>query len=121
MLHRIKVVITEQKTEAERFNNPPSPKNKTGYKGVDYKVIKYRTPYYTATLSTSEGRVHLGTFRTAEDAACAYDRAAWHRWGDEAWLNFPELVDHKSTSETLEISSHHFGTRVSSENDKGNL
>jgi hypothetical protein len=38
-----------------------------------------------------DGR-HLGVFGSEEEAARAYDQAAYERWGDFAWLNFPEEV-----------------------------
>lgn len=68
------------------WNRRISSANTSGYKGVTYRSDRGT---WLACI-THLGRVQkLGTYRTPEQAALAYDFAAKQMFGDYAWLNFP--------------------------------
>lgn len=73
-------------THAQNLYNRKT-KNKTGYKGVQPCNSK-KNPFM-AYIKIQGKRVHLGQFKTAEEAARVYDTKAKEVQGEFAWLNFP--------------------------------
>jgi hypothetical protein len=73
-------------THAQNVKHRRPQKNRAGFKGVT--LIPHGT--YQASLNCDKRDVYLGTFKTAEDAAKAYDSAALHYFKDFARCNYEQ-------------------------------
>ena len=81
-------VVTRQQNDWNRgftWNTPKKTKT-SKFKGVSLKEGKWRAQIFF------KGKIHLGTFNTAEEAAKIYDVAACYYFGSFARLNFPQQV-----------------------------
>lgn len=67
-------------------NQKISKRNTSGYKGVHLKKYNLKNPYI-AYITCKNIRYHLGYFKTAEEAATAYNNAAKKYFGEFAALN----------------------------------
>lgn len=63
-------------------NNVVSKNSTTGFKGVFKSRAKYK-----AQICVDRKQIHLGVFKTKEEAALAYDKAALHYHGEFAKTN----------------------------------
>lgn len=70
-----------------KWCTPPRLGSETGFKGV-------RKNAGCSTFNSCIQHQVLGYFDTAELAALAYDQEARIRFGDMAWLNFPDVTDY---------------------------
>lgn len=75
-------LATRSQNSANCFKNRI---NQTGFRGV-----QRRGCIFMAKISINGKQTYLGTFKTAEDAARAYDKKAVEIYGEFATLNFPE-------------------------------
>lgn len=76
--------------------------NKHGFRGIfwDQKAHKFR-----AQIGKRCNRRSLGRYKTAKEAALAYDKAAIELYGDDAALNFP-LPGERKTKAAKGCSRH---------------
>ena len=68
------------------YNRGPCSNNRLGLKGVYFHPGRNR---FRAHIRIDGRRFDLGEFRTAEEAARAYDYRAKKEWGEFAFNNFP--------------------------------
>jgi group I intron endonuclease len=72
---------------------PPHKCNKTGYKGVCKSSDGYGwQSSYKRTIDGIKKCSHIGRFKTAEEAAKAYDDKMFELYGLESYFNFPDRI-----------------------------
>jgi hypothetical protein len=66
-------------------NSGMQSRNKSGYKGVSWDKVNRR--WVAQAGKTDGGRGFIGRFKTATEAAAAYDATAKKKWGEFALTN----------------------------------
>jgi hypothetical protein len=64
----------------------------SGYQGV-HPYSSYRPKRFRATIVHNKKYIHVGSFKTVEEAAKAYDKKALELYGNYAKLNFPKIEE----------------------------
>lgn len=58
-----------------------------------YKGVTETHGYFIARIKTEENTHYIGRYKTAKEAARAYDLESYRHYGNDAVLNFPQDVD----------------------------
>lgn len=80
---------SRQRTSEIARLSPPTAANKSGFKGVFFSNAASK---WTCQIKLEGKPKHLGLFQTPEEAAVAYDQAAFAAWGSDCYLNFPDRI-----------------------------
>lgn len=79
------------RAQNNRKSNSVLPRhNKSGFRGVCLEKSSKKWCAFIRTADVNRKQTRIGRFKTAEEAARAYDQAAKKFHGEFATLNFPE-------------------------------
>jgi hypothetical protein len=73
-------------------NRGPQKNNSSGFKGVYQRGSRWSAEMVIREGQEKKKKIWIGSFKSKIQAAKAYDREAYARWGEFAYLNFPDEV-----------------------------
>lgn len=82
--------LNNQGFNLRNATNGQNQSNRKPWGKSKYLGVSYQGKYILAQIRTNKEIIHLGNFKTEEDAARAYDKAAIRYHGDFAKLNLPQ-------------------------------
>jgi hypothetical protein len=83
--------LRHSNVQTNTYNTPK--KYIEGYSSSKYKGVSKVKNRFHANLNYKKKRYYLGSFKTQEEAARAYDAEAKEKFKEFAWLNFPDEYD----------------------------
>jgi hypothetical protein len=99
--HKNRITLDNRRSNLRPATAAQNSANRACYSASGFKGVQRRRRQFRAFIQGPEKTRYLGSFKTAEQAAEAFDLAAIQRWGEFAGINF----EHRRTEYLKQIES----------------